>query len=91
MAFDIYGNNLPRGHCELHPHVAEEWPCFVCIGDKRKGAINRERKTEVAKLVGALEEIIKAAPSYGPLWHGSNQIVEARAALAAYHKHGGKS
>ena len=32
-------------------------------------------------MVGALEQVIKAAPSSGPLWHGSEQIVEARSAL----------
>ena len=40
-------------------------------------------------LVGALEQVIKAAPSGGPLWHGSEQIVEVRKALAAYRKQGG--
>ena len=43
----------------------------------------------VQRLVDALEEIIKAAPSGGPLWYGSNQIVEARAALAAHRKQWG--
>ena len=42
---------------------------------------------EVAKLVEALEQVIKAAPSSGPLWHGSEQIVEARVALR---KQGGR-
>lgn len=42
----------------------------------------------VQRLVDSLEEIIKAAPSRGPLWHGSEQIVEALAALEAYHKQG---
>ena len=43
----------------------------------------------VTGLVEALEEIIKAAPSSGPLWHWSEQIVEARAALDAHLKHVG--
>ena len=30
MSFDIYGNNLKRGHCEVHPQVAEEYPCSLC-------------------------------------------------------------
>ena len=33
MSFDIYGNNLRRGHCEVHPHVHEEYPCSVCIAE----------------------------------------------------------
>lgn len=44
---------------------------------------------EVVKLVEALEQVIKAAPSSGPLWHGSEQIVEARAALAAHRQQEG--
>lgn len=36
MAFDIYGERLERGHCEVHPHVHEEYPCSVCISSKRQ-------------------------------------------------------
>ena len=35
MSFDIYGNNLTRGHCEVHPHVGEEYPCSVCQMDSQ--------------------------------------------------------
>lgn len=31
MAFDIYGNYLRPGHCEVHPEVPEEFPCYRCI------------------------------------------------------------
>jgi|SRR5690554_1067870 len=31
MSYDIYGNPLRRGHCEVHPHVHEEYPCSICI------------------------------------------------------------
>ena len=50
MSFDIHGNPLSRGHCEVHPHVAEEYPCFVCIADKRKDSIDRDRELEHHKL-----------------------------------------
>lgn len=30
MAHDIYGHVLQDGHCEVHPTVAEPYPCFVC-------------------------------------------------------------
>jgi hypothetical protein len=36
MAFDIYGGNLQRGHCEVHPHVHEEYPCSVCLSESRR-------------------------------------------------------
>lgn len=35
MGYDIYGNNLRNGHCEVHPNVHEEYPCSVCIAEKR--------------------------------------------------------
>lgn len=31
MAFDIYGNRLTPGHCEVHPWVHCEYPCPVCM------------------------------------------------------------
>lgn len=30
MPFDIYGGELRRGHCEVHPWVHEPYPCSVC-------------------------------------------------------------
>lgn len=34
MAYDIYGNTLRRGHCEVHPHVHEEYPCSLCYEEE---------------------------------------------------------
>lgn len=31
MPYDIYGNSLQRGYCEVHPDVPEEYPCSVCM------------------------------------------------------------
>lgn len=36
MAYDIYGNDLRKGCCEVHPHVEEEYPCSLCINEKNK-------------------------------------------------------
>ncbi len=33
MAFDIYGNHLRPGYCEVHPDVRESYPCSECVGD----------------------------------------------------------
>lgn len=46
---------------------------------------------DITQLVDALEQVISAAPNRGPLWYRSEQIVEARNALAAYRKHVGES
>jgi len=40
MAYDIYGNNLARGHCEVHPWVGESYPCSLCYAENA----NRNQK-----------------------------------------------
>jgi len=35
MAFDIYGGRLLSGHCEVHPHIHEEYPCSICIQERK--------------------------------------------------------
>lgn len=34
MSYDIYGNPLRRGHCEVHPHVHQEYPCDLCLSQR---------------------------------------------------------
>lgn len=29
--YDIYGDRLLKGHCEVHPWVPEVYPCESCI------------------------------------------------------------
>ena len=43
MSFDIYGQNLRRGYCEVHPDVPEEYPCFFC---RQKYDNNKRQKEE---------------------------------------------
>ena len=35
MPYDIWGQPLARGHCEVHPHVCEEYPCSACYSEER--------------------------------------------------------
>lgn len=46
MSFDIYGEQLARGHCEVHPWVHAEYPCPVCLGDsaKKRREMEEERR-----------------------------------------------
>ena len=30
MSWDIYGEPLTPGYCEVHPQIHQEYPCFVC-------------------------------------------------------------
>lgn len=36
MSFDIYGQRLRAGYCEVHPRVHEEYPCSVCMADSAR-------------------------------------------------------
>lgn len=40
MPYDIYGQSLERGHCEVHPHIHEQYPCSLCL------SIDRERERD---------------------------------------------
>ena len=46
MPFDIYGERLRAGHCEVHPHVHEEYPCSICLAEHQQ---NVARETEYAR------------------------------------------
>jgi|GEM_PF-6882202 len=50
MNWDIYGDRLTQGHCEVHPYVAEEYPCSVCLAESAQRAIDRDRELEHHKL-----------------------------------------
>jgi hypothetical protein len=42
MSYDIYGQPLRRGHCEVHPHVAEEYPCSLCYIERERENARQE-------------------------------------------------
>lgn len=44
MAYDIYGNHLHNGNCEVHPWITEEYPCYVCRQQDLE--TQRQRKME---------------------------------------------
>lgn len=50
--FDIYGNDLLIGHCEVHPAIAEEYPCHQCL----KETNDREYERLVEAQIFELEE-----------------------------------
>jgi len=59
MAFDIYGNRLRRGHCEVHPDISEPYPCYLCYQEQlekrhrraMEEEYRREYEEEMRKLV----------------------------------------
>ena len=44
MSFDIHGNKLQQGHCEVHPQVAEEYPCSVCNNEHYRKVASSEQQ-----------------------------------------------
>ena len=51
MAFDIYGNILEKGFCEVHPWVKEEYPCSLCMSERR----TRDEKRNAQHVIAAEE------------------------------------
>ncbi len=49
MSHDIYGGSLRRGHCEVHPHVHESYPCSVCLETDHRLQL-QEREYEKAMI-----------------------------------------
>jgi hypothetical protein len=52
MAWDIYGDTLERGHCEVHPWVHCEYPCPTCIAEQKR---NQELKRQENEHYAAIE------------------------------------
>ena len=42
MAYDIYGQHLRSGHCEVHPDVHQSYPCSLCFAEKAESDRERE-------------------------------------------------
>lgn len=54
MAWDIYGQPLRPGHCEVHPHVHEEYPCSVCLAEAQ--AQGRNKRHDDREYYRAIEQ-----------------------------------
>ena len=49
MSYDIYGNDLRRGHCEVHPWVHEEYPCSVCCSENDERQRQQSQEEEMRR------------------------------------------
>jgi len=49
MAFDIYGNHLRPGYCEVHPDYYGEYPCDLCLEDSRCRQTEREHERNIER------------------------------------------
>ncbi len=58
MNFDIHGNNLRSGHCEVHPWVHEEYPCSMC--NARSFELNKKATAgRICRDAGALNQKVQ--------------------------------
>lgn len=48
MSWDIYGEPLRKGHCEVHPWVHEEYPCSVCYSESDKEKREKEQQRQLS-------------------------------------------
>ena len=46
MAYDIYGQRLASGHCEVHPWVGESYPCSLCYAESKPKHDPRQKEYE---------------------------------------------
>lgn len=58
MTYDIYGETLERGHCEVHPWVHVSYPCPICIQEHITGQEDycRHRQNEIDYLAQQHQE-----------------------------------
>ena len=43
MQFDIYGERLRSGFCEVHPWVAMEYPCSQCYAEHESNRMQKDQ------------------------------------------------
>lgn len=46
MGYDIYGNNLASGHCEVHPHINEPYPCSLCYAESQQNDMYSKQQSQ---------------------------------------------
>ncbi|MGT4673714.1 hypothetical protein ACO2CR_06915 [Aeromonas caviae] len=77
MSFDIHDNPLRHGHCEVHPHVHEVYPCSVCLAEKQRNQSLRpgadyDPLLEIAVLTNQCDELLAELKEVHRIASGSN-------------------
>lgn len=65
MAYDIYGNNLRPGYCEVHPRIHERYPCSLCIVEEELQKA-REVIKQLDRKVRSMEDWGKGNKKHNP-------------------------
>ena len=89
MAFDIYGQHLRSGYCEVHPDVPEEYPCGRCMmeaerrqheEEQRQAYEEEMRRAYIREQRQAYEEERENSP-YARLERARKRIAQLEAAI----------
>ena len=84
MSFDIYGNHLRAGYCEVHPEIHEEYPCSICLEENRLKNYSKPQQPERTIEDDVNSQIIEAIAVRDKWWVG--QIEK----FISYSEHGEK-
>ena len=62
IEYDIYGDRLKPGHCEVHPHMPFEYPCPECRNEQDdRDAHYQAYKEHCREMEPTDEEVIEEA------------------------------
>lgn len=88
MGYDIFGEILTPGSCEVHPHVSEPYPCSLCYethgsGREQEQVDDRERPCGVdfyeyhlSNVTSDLSEALRLLLQHGPSGSSSHIDIE---------------
>ena len=88
MSYDIWGNPLPRGHCEVHPHVHEEYPCSVCIAESNQRKQVRQHDSTLYNMQMQIEKLTWERADLLKALEAILAVTEDSQGVAGYHLNG---
>ena len=88
MSYDIWGNPLPRGHCEVHPHVHEEYPCSVCIAERNQREQVSQHDSTLYNMQMQIEKLTRERADLLKVLEAILAIAADSQGVAGYHLNG---
>lgn len=75
MPYDIYGQDLRNGFCEVHPYVEQEYPCQICCQEiereKQRQRENREYQQSLNEhYQQSLKKLYRPMTEFPPITEG---------------------
>ena len=88
MSFDIFGQPLKRGHCEVHPHVNEEWPCSLCLMESEQRRRTESNDNAQHDMILEVEHLKMQRDELLAALQGMIDIANDSQGVAGYHLNG---